>query len=280
VGYETAPPHFDPDLMVEWGVTHRRVAVASASVWEFQLAPGHVEEHSHSAAFFNVVTSGAVENQYGRRQLSLPTERVVFHPEACVHASTVAPGGARLLTLEVEPRWLAGLGIRRNLPKTPEVLATDAFVSRRLRRELRHQDDATQLVVEGLLLQLIAQASRYRPVDAPRLGVERAVELLHEEIAEKWTLEAVAARVELAPERLASAFRKRYGCGLGEYLRGLRVEHVRRGLHGDTPLAELALEAGFADQAHCTRVFKRFEGVPPGVYRARLRGERADSSAS
>lgn len=36
-------------------------------------------------------------------------------------------------------------------------------------------------------------------------------------------------------------------------------------------MAVLALEAGFSDQAHCTRVFKLLTGLPPGAYRTRLR---------
>jgi AraC-like DNA-binding protein len=38
------------------------------------------------------------------------------------------------------------------------------------------------------------------------------------------------------------------------------------------PLAELALAAGFADQAHFTRMFRSTLGVTPGRY-ARLRGQ-------
>jgi AraC-like DNA-binding protein len=33
---------------------------------------------------------------------------------------------------------------------------------------------------------------------------------------------------------------------------------------------DLALEAGFADQSHCTRVFRRLVGVPPGAFRETL----------
>jgi AraC-like DNA-binding protein len=33
-----------------------------------------------------------------------------------------------------------------------------------------------------------------------------------------------------------------------------------------TPIAEAALEAGFFDQSHLNRVFKKFHGVTPGQY--------------
>ena len=37
---------------------------------------------------------------------------------------------------------------------------------------------------------------------------------------------------------------------------------------GDRPLAEIAAEAGFADQSHFTRLFRRYLGTTPGRFRA------------
>ncbi len=49
-----------------------------------------------------------------------------------------------------------------------------------------------------------------------------------------------------------------------------RLDFARSRLRGGTPLADLALAAGFADQAHFTRMFKSAYGMTPGRY-ARLR---------
>jgi AraC-like DNA-binding protein len=57
------------------------------------------------------------------------------------------------------------------------------------------------------------------------------------------------------------------------YLNQLRVRQARRLLDRGVPPAQAAAEAGFADQAHLTRHFKRTMGVPPGAYqRARAGG--------
>jgi len=45
------------------------------------------------------------------------------------------------------------------------------------------------------------------------------------------------------------------------------VDGVARLCAGVTP-AQAAAEAGFADQAHLTRWFRRYYGVTPGAYRA------------
>lgn len=64
---------------------------------------------------------------------------------------------------------------------------------------------------------------------------------------------------------------------MGEYLRRLRVESAWRQLAiTDKPLSVIALDAGFADQAHLTRVFESLMGVTPGAYRARARRHGSD----
>ena len=55
---------------------------------------------------------------------------------------------------------------------------------------------------------------------------------------------------------------------LGSYVRNLRLEWVAaRLLSSEEPLASLALAAGFADQSHLTRAFKRYSGLTPRAYR-------------
>jgi transcriptional regulator GlxA family with amidase domain len=55
---------------------------------------------------------------------------------------------------------------------------------------------------------------------------------------------------------------------LGSYVRGLRLDWVAASLLGsEEGLASLALAAGFADQSHLTRAFKRHTGLTPQAYR-------------
>ena len=53
-----------------------------------------------------------------------------------------------------------------------------------------------------------------------------------------------------------------------------RLDTAREAMHRGRPLAEVADEVGFADQAHFTRVFKAASGLTPARYRAlRARSE-------
>ena len=61
---------------------------------------------------------------------------------------------------------------------------------------------------------------------------------------------------------------KRAGLTPGAYLRSLRLEAARRALlETDRPLTEIAFDAGFFDQAHFTRAFRRAIGLPPAAFR-------------
>jgi AraC-like DNA-binding protein len=66
------------------------------------------------------------------------------------------------------------------------------------------------------------------------------------------------------------AFHRVYGLAPSDYQRQLRVRAARRLLARDIAPAVAAAEAGFADQAHLTRWFRRYYGVTPGAYRAAM----------
>lgn len=108
------------------------------------------------------------------------------------------------------------------------------------------------------------QSLTYRACTA---GAGRAIDYVHAHYAEAFTVEDLARVAGITPRHMIRSFRKATGLPPHAYLRQLRVERARRLLHDDTPLAEVALAAGFADQAHFTKTFKQITGTTPGRYR-------------
>jgi len=71
--------------------------------------------------------------------------------------------------------------------------------------------------------------------------------------------------------RLSSSYRafsRAYGLAPGDYQRQLRIRSARGLLSTGVSPARAAAAAGFADQAHLTRWFRRYYGVTPGAYQA------------
>ncbi len=70
----------------------------------------------------------------------------------------------------------------------------------------------------------------------------------------------------------ARTFRAAHGVSVGAYVHRLRAEYAARELaRTSTPIAAIASAAGFADQAHLTRVFRRLTGATPARFRASFR---------
>jgi AraC-like DNA-binding protein len=70
---------------------------------------------------------------------------------------------------------------------------------------------------------------------------------------------------------VARQFRKHYGTTIGEFVRQTRIEYARHRLcNSDLSTVEIALESGFAHQAHFSNVFKKVMGMTPGRYCAAM----------
>jgi len=125
------------------------------------------------------------------------------------------------------------------------------------------------------VLEIIAEASRRsRPTSdrqAPR-WLKQARELIHARFSEKLTLAEIAQSVGVHPIYLASEFRRCYLSTVGEYVRQMRIEYACRELStSDSSLVDIALQAGFADQSHFSKVFKRLTSLTPSQYQANFR---------
>jgi AraC family transcriptional regulator len=63
---------------------------------------------------------------------------------------------------------------------------------------------------------------------------------------------------------------------LGDHVRKLRIEFAcHRLATSDTPLADIALTAGFSDQSHFSNTFKRYTGMTPAAFRRSARPRKS-----
>ncbi|MDQ3908662.1 MAG: AraC family transcriptional regulator, partial [Acidobacteriota bacterium] len=192
------------------------------------------------------------------------------------HAVSFA-SDALIFRLDIDPRWLERLreGRARLDAATRFVAGRAPRLASRLYEEFRAADEFSALCVEGLALELLAEAGRTLARDspgAPPRWLESARDLLHERFAEAPTITEIASAVGVHPSRLAHEFRRHYRASAGEYARRLRVEEACRALAAtDAPLSAIAARAGFYDQSHFTNVFRRVKGTTPARYRALLR---------
>jgi AraC family transcriptional regulator len=160
--------------------------------------------------------------------------------------------------------------------------ATIAALGVRLHREFKLADGASALSIEGLLLELLAQVIRCstpRSGSKPPAWLRQAQDYLHAHFSDDLSLREAANRVGVHPVHLARVYKHYHKCTIGEYVRNLRIEFAQRELVvSHTPLADIALAAGFCAQSHFSTAFKRQLGLTPAEYRASIRSREKHGS--
>ena len=125
------------------------------------------------------------------------------------------------------------------------------------------------------MILMVADLARVRVDSAHRrprwLGtVEEAID------ADRTSTPSVAELAQLAgvhPTHLLKTFRRHHGVTISNYVRQRRIQRARLEVaNGQRPLSMIALDAGFSDQSHFTRVFRQTFGETPGQYARSLRG--------
>lgn len=251
-------------------------------------------KHRHDTYAICLTTIGVQSFDYrGTVEISTPGQVVVLHPDEVHdgHAGTEEGFGYRILYVEpalifeavqvlcghpcplpfvrtpivTSPRLSAA--ITSAFQSTREPLAIDSLVVQ-LAEGLMEADPCCKQVSISRHLDLAALEQARQFLDAEKMRVVRSTEL-----------EAVTG---LTRYDLARQFRLRYGTSPYRYLLMRRLDDARRLIAQHHPLADVALETGFADQAHLTRMFKAAYGLTPARYGA-LRthdADRVDSRSS
>jgi AraC family transcriptional regulator len=237
-----------------------------------------IPPHEHVNSFFCFVLEGEGTRSWpGRAGAERPMALTLF-PRGHAHANFWTKPG-KVLHVEFASPWLERLRDRSDVLDRPGDFegGPPTWLARRLADECRTPDSTSHLMVEGLTLELLAECTRCpdKNLIAPRRWLESARAVVRERFAESLSLCEIAAAVGVSADHLARVFRRCYGCTVGDYVRGVRVEFACARLTGsDLPLAELAIAAGFADQSHFTKVFRRQMGETPAAFRARHRRRR------
>jgi len=235
--------------------------------------------HAHEDDFFFLVLQGALTETGAGTPCDMGPATLAFQPSGQIHADHWPSPGGRCFHIELTRPWRDRLRQWSGHLASPHCFRNGmpVWLGLRIYREFTHMDTVSPLVIEALTLELVAEISRRR--NATRLTgapawLRRIQEFLHARFSEPLTLAELAQSEAVHPVSLATAFRKHFGCTVGDYLRRRRVEFACQRLsQSPAPIVEISLEAGFAHQSHFNRTFKRLTGTTPAAYRNTFRGQ-------
>ncbi len=230
--------------------------------------PPHAHAHPHVC----FVIEGVLIERDGRGRRRLPAGVGRLSPAGDTHELAIGDARPlRCLIVSIDAARLRDSGER--FPDGRRYVAGPGIsdLARRLIVELRSPDDASPIALEmlGLETAALADVTSGTRIDATPRWLDRVRDRLRDDLGSVPTLEELARDAGVSRAHLARTFRARYGCTIGQFVRGQRLETARSLILGtDTPLATVACEAGFADQSHMTRLFGSRFGHPPGRLRA------------
>jgi AraC-like DNA-binding protein len=131
-------------------------------------------------------------------------------------------------------------------------------------------------LIAETLAELLSDGSRSgtpRDQRATR-AVRLARGFLHDALADKVTLDDLAAHAGLDKFHLVRAFRAEVGLPPYEYLTHARVAKAKELLQRGTLVAEVAQAVGFCDESQLHRHFRRIIGITPGRFSRSFAGGR------
>lgn len=258
-------------------------AVGGFIVTEGSYAPARkIHRHDHELASICVVLAGGYEEHFGRHMRRCDPGTVIVHPEGEHHAEVHDPVRAKLLTIEIEDRRLRELAPAIRTFDQPGhrvdySLSTFAYA---LCAEITGVDDTSALAMESAILEMFSMLESDRVADTnAAIWLRRVRDRLDAEFQQPPGMKELSELAGVHPVYLARAFRRRFHCSIGAYVRRLQVGRAALLLENPAiPLSTVACESGFADQSHMTRLVRDQTGLTPGSWRRRARGKGSSQS--
>ncbi|WP_245616649.1 AraC family transcriptional regulator [Paraburkholderia acidipaludis] len=237
--------------------------------------------HAHSTFSIGAVTGGRSTYLNGRTLEPIGAGTVVVVNPEVAHACNPAkdaPWAYRMFYLDVD--WLAqrqqdlgfnaGQGFRafeQTLSLRPDLFAG----LNRLYSLLTDMHESTLRKESAITAWFSTLQQTLNPAPCsgrePNHRLARAAEYIDDNYTRALRLDEICAAADLSPSYLIRAFRQQYGMTPHAYVVNRRIEFSRAQLRRGRAIAEVAADAGFADQAHLQRAFRQFVAATPGQYR-------------
>jgi AraC-like DNA-binding protein len=244
----------------------------------------HYHLHTHDTYSFGLTETGAQAfGCRGAARTSAAGMVMAFNPDEPHDGHAATEHGFTYRMVHIGPGLIGDLltdltGRPAGLPLFHEPVLHDPVLAGALARVHRSLSArASTLARDEALADAVAALVRRGARSAPLLSsagqsrtaaglAARVRAVLDESPLEELGADDLATGVGASRFALYRAFKATYGLAPSEYQRLVRLRAARRMLVAGGSLADAAIDAGFADQAHLTRWFRRCYGITPAVY--------------
>jgi AraC-like DNA-binding protein len=235
------------------------------------------EPHTHEAYGFGVIDAGVERFRYrGSEHLAPPQSLVLMNPDVLHTGRAETAHGWRYRMAYVDAALLREVIGEAGWSFAEPVLQHEASAQRAsLALQALWAADAP-LAFDGALLDLLQAVQPHARRGPPeRAGeghapLQRAIELMHDRLAEPLTLADLAQAAGLSPFHFQRCFKARHHATPHQMLMALRLFRAKRQLAAGLAPALVAADNGLTDQAHLTRRFAGMYGATPARYQQQM----------
>ncbi|WP_404474348.1 AraC family transcriptional regulator [Vreelandella venusta] len=241
--------------------------------------------HSHAHWSLGAVTAGVSTFLYRDASHQISAGDLVMMNPHWVHAcNPVADQPWAYLMLYVDSCWLSELRyqlgllpslewqdiatavIRQPLLYTQFCVMADCLLDEQ--GTIDHKQQALTAYLTTLMIELAEEPPLAQP-PTPKL-LAQVAHYLNEHCARDISLDDLSQQTGYSAGHLIRSFKQHYGLTPHAYLINQRIQLGQAALRQGQPIVEAALTAGFNDQPHFQRTFKRLVAATPNQYRAPL----------
>ena len=170
--------------------------------------------------------------------------------------------------------WAISAGLAHNYQSDQELLKKGMIIYDALYSwaKFHQKEKHTQNPTEHLLIDVFEKFLKQKSAKKPPVWVKELKEIMQDQVDTSISLKQLSKDLDINPAYLSREFSKYFdNLSFGEYIRKLRIEKAMEYLNNSSySLTKIAYLTGFSDQSHFTRIFKKFTGQNPSVYRKKL----------
>jgi AraC-like DNA-binding protein len=234
--------------------------------------------HRHDTYAIGITLSGVQTFRYrGAGRHCLPGQCHVLHPDELHDGGAGTTEGFGYRIVYIDPSLVQQALGGRPLPFVADPIVEPRVFRRALPPSLWRLDEPIDDVAR---IEIVTAVADFLD-GASTIGVKKRIPLRLESVlrvrdliagdpASRHSIETLESVAGIDRWTLARQFRAAFGTSPSSFRTMRRLDHARRMIGRGLPLAEAAAAAGFADQSHMTRLFKRTYGLTPAKWAAAL----------
>lgn len=254
-----------------FGTTIRWHDLNDVGVGEVSMPRGlRLSEHAHDSAQVCFILEGHYLERWRGGDIRLGPGSTLFRPPSLPHENEFRSDGEVLaLVVSFAPGRFPELSRIE-----PSGFSALWFRSLRfeLEAELQRGEPGFRSALEALVILLSIKLARFGHRNDPPPWISEAVAFIDRSYDRRIGLETVADQAGVGRSTLSAGFRRWVGRSVGEEIRRRRLLEAERLLvETNEPIAKIAHDCGFFDQAHLTRALRAASKMTPGALRRRAR---------